>query len=100
MLDTTTHKQPQTTQNQEEKTNRTSFLCENRSRHLNTELRTLRHIIGQHKTLKILATRTPPKTGVNASEIGEHSIVLVELYLTVDIIIFLLLLNMTLDNAC
>jgi hypothetical protein len=83
-LGTTTHKQPQTTENYEEKTNRTSFVCGNRSRHHNTELRTLRHIIGQHKTLKRLATRTHQRTGVNASEIGEHIIVLIELYLTVD----------------
>ena len=30
------------------KTNRTSFLCENRSGHHNTELRTSRHMIGQN----------------------------------------------------
>ena len=60
-MGTTTHKQPQTTQNQEEKTNRTSFLCGNRNGNHKTELKTLRHIIGQHKTLKKLVTRTPPK---------------------------------------
>ena len=91
MLDTTTHKQPQTTQNREEKTNRTSFLCGNRSGNHNTELKTLKHIIGKHKTLK---RWTPPtdqvqygphqQTRLNASEIGENIIVLIELYLTVD----------------
>jgi len=43
------------------KTNRISFLCGNRNGHDNTKLRTLKHIIGQHKKLKIWATRTPPK---------------------------------------
>ena len=56
-MGTTTHKQPQTTQNPEEKTNITSFLCGHRGGNHNTELITLR----QHKTLKRLATRTLPK---------------------------------------
>jgi hypothetical protein len=33
------------------KTNRTSFLCENGNGHHNTELRTQRHIIGQHNII-------------------------------------------------
>jgi hypothetical protein len=37
----------------EVKTNRTSFVCGNCNGHHNTELRTNRHIIGQHKKLKI-----------------------------------------------
>ena len=61
MLDTTTHKQPQTTQNQEEQTNRTSFLCGIRSGNHNTEFRTLKHIIGQHKTLKKMSNVDPTK---------------------------------------
>ena len=40
------------------KTNRTSFLWDNRSGHHNTELRTQKHIIGQHKELKRCVTRT------------------------------------------
>ena len=43
------------------KTNRTSFSCGNRNGHHNTELWTEGYIIGQHKKLKRLATRTPPK---------------------------------------
>ena len=74
-LGTTTHKQPQITQYQEETTNRTSFLRGNRSRYHNTELRTLRHIMGQHKTLKKNEQRGPhQKTGMNASEIGENNL--------------------------
>ena len=38
----------------EERTNRTLLLCEYRNGHHNTELRTQRHIIEQHKQLKLL----------------------------------------------
>jgi len=44
------------------KTNRTSFLCGNRNGHHNMELRTWKHIIGQHKKIKRWATRTTKKT--------------------------------------
>ena len=84
-LGTTTNKQPQTTQNQEEKTNKTSFLCGNRSGNHNTELKTLNTYQDNTKHSKDQQHGPHQKTGVNASEIGEHTIVLIELYLTVDI---------------
>jgi hypothetical protein len=40
----------------EAKTNRTLFLCGNRNGHHNTEPRTKRPILGQHKKLKLLST--------------------------------------------
>ncbi len=84
VLDTTMHKQPHNTlcaghhyaqtnthhtmcrtpictnkQNKqpEIKTTRTQLLCCNRNRHHNKELRKSRHIIGQHKKLKMLVQR-------------------------------------------
>ena len=60
VLDTSTRKQTQITKMRHEpsyktlevKTSRTSLLCGNRNGHSNTVLRTLRHIIGQHKQQK------------------------------------------------
>ena len=75
VLDTTRRKQTQITSISHEpsyeqlelKTTRTSFLCDNRNGLHNSELRTQRNRIGQHKKLKRAATRIPPKyTNVNS----------------------------------
>ena len=70
VLDTTRHKQTKicaehhyalanTTKQLEVKTNRTSCLCGNRKGHHNTEVRTFRHIIGQHTEIKKMSSTDP-----------------------------------------
>ena len=48
------------------KTNRTSFVCENRNGHDKTELGTQRHVIGQQQNYKDEQHRPHQKQGVNS----------------------------------